>query len=250
MNKRIIYILLILFFLVFFTGCKGNIDSSFVSIDKDNVLVEKALSYFKYSVNDKKELMEKLFDNNEGLIIEEDLNIEEKMFLVLEEYDRLNDGCIYSQIGRLCSFKKSDIENLVFDKSDFINDYMESRKYYNVSGIDLMYNENIFQAKGHILEKEDDRIIYFDVKDVKKSDDELVIEFVLSYLDFNYTYDKSDTEKVLYYKNISDSDYLFERENNIKSSNFGTLDETIFNRFRYTLKIDKEKIYFKSIEKM
>lgn len=250
MNKRIIYILVILFFLIFFTGCTNN-NSNLVSIEKDDILVDKALSYFKYSINDKKELMEKLFDNNEGLIKEENLTNEEKMFLVLEEYDRLNDGCIYSQIGRLCSFKKSDIENLVFDKSNFINDYKKERKYYNVYGIDLMYNDNIFQAQGQISEDEDDRIVYFDVKDVKKSKNELVIEFVLSYLDFIYIPEEVDKEKVLYYKNINDKDYVLEVENKVsENNNFEILDETKFNKFRYTLKIDKDKVYFKSIEKI
>ncbi len=250
MKKRIIYILLLFLIIIIFAGCQNKKNTTFVSIAKDDILVEKALSYFKYSINDKKELMTKLFDDNEDLIEEKDLNNTEKMFLVLEEYDRLSDGCIYSQIGRLCSFKKSDIENLVFEKNDFINDYMESRKYYNINGIDLMYNDNIFQVQGQISQDEDNKIAYFYVTDVKKNDELLVIEFVLSYLDFNYTYDKLNTEKVLYYKNINDSEYIDEKEINLPVDDFGSLDKNIFNKYRYTLKIDNNQVFFKSIERI
>lgn len=248
MKKRIICILIILFLFIFFTACSKK--NEFISIDNNDILVDKALSYFKYSDDDKKELMEKIFDKNDSIIIEDDLSNDEKMYMVLEEYDRLNDGCIFSQVGRLCSFKKKDINNLIFTNSDFISDYMDSRKYYNINGIDLMYNENIFQAQGHITEEAENRIVYFDVVNAKKNNKELVIEFVMSYLKFDYSSENLDIEKVYYFKNINDNDYVYEKDRNIKEDNFDELDDTKFNKYRYTLKIDKDNLYFKSLEKI
>lgn len=250
MKRRIICILIILFLFIFifFTACSKK--DEFISISNNDILVDKALSYFKYSVGDKKELMEKIFDKNDSIIIEDDLNNGEKMYMVLEEYDRLNDGCIFSQVGRLCSFKKKDINNLVFTNTNFINDYVDSRKYYNINGIDLMYNEDIFQAQGHIVEEAENRIVYFDVVNAKKNNKELVIEFVMSYLEFDYSSENLDIEKVYYFKNINDNDYVYEKDRNTKEDNFDKLDNTKFNKYRYTLKIDKDNLYFKSIEKI
>lgn len=249
MRKKVSYILFICCILIIVVGCKKD-NNLFVNLEKDNVLVDKAMSYLKYSVSDKKLLMIKLFDNNNNLIIEDDLTNEEKMFLVLDEYDRLNDSCIYGQIGRLCSFKINDIKNLVFDNTEFIKEYMDERQYYSVAGIDLMYNKKVFQAQGHVRIK-DEKIAYFDIKEAKKNDDELVIEFVLSYLDFYYINDFLDKEIVHYYKNINDNDFVLEKENDITENNaLGLLDETLFNKFRYTLKIKDGNVYFKSIEKI
>lgn len=250
MKKKIICILTILFLFIFFTTYLKKEKEELISISNNDILVEKALSYFKYSVSDKKELMQKIFDRNDSIIKEENLSNDEKMFMLLEEYDRLNDGCIFSQVGRLCSFKKKDIDNLVFTNTNFINDYIVSRKYYNINGIDLMYNKDIFQAQGHIAEENESRIVYFDVIDAKKNNKELIIEFVMSYLEFDYSSENLDIEKVYYFKNIDDKNYVYEKDKKAKEDNFDKLDDKKFNKYRYNLKIDKDNLYFKSVEKI
>lgn len=250
MKRSSIYIFILLILFIFLiTGCQNKSSSNYISISKDDHLVKQALSYFQYSINDKKELMQKVFDNNTDQITVDDLTNEEKMFLVLEEYDRLNDGCIYSQIGRLCSFTKDDIKNLVFNNTDFIDTYMENRKYASILGIDLIYNANIFQAQGSLNASEEKRVVYFNVTEAKKNDTELIIDFTMAYLEF--TYDEENNEIITYYQNIADENCLLTKVNDsLERTDFGNLDETLFNKFRYTLEINEDNVYFISLKKL
>lgn len=232
-SLSILAVTLIFAFGIFLINDMYNRNEKYKSIDKDDVLVKEALSYIDFSSNINKSLLQKLFDNNEDIITQDDLSDDEKMYLVLNKYKKDNSLDYYFQA------RSEDLYDLVFEDDTFLQNYLKDDVYYTIQN-----NVNFHCYKGIIsyseinYRREDSKKIYFDIRNVSKSEEKVIIDFKIAFLTY-YEY----SEFTSFYNDISGYNYMVQVKND---EEYGDLSDE-FNTFRYTLKLKDDKVYFESI---
>ncbi len=230
----------------------SNYTNEFIQLEKDDEMIPEALSYVNFMLHLNEKLVEKIFDKNEDKITKEDFNIDEKMYLALSKFSKDNGGYIYYCVD--CYFKPEELDNLVFEDTSFINNYKENGKHYLIQdSIDLIYERGLYSAIGDPGGELDEPRYVFDILDVKRNKDKLVLEFKLGYL--RYELDESSVDpKCFVYKTIGDQVGVELAEDHLKWNDTHKIYNGIlsdkYNKYRYTLKIVDDKLYFESMERM
>lgn len=234
------------------TNKPSQYTEKFFEVEKDHPMVNEALSYVDFMLHLNEPLVEKLFDKNETKVTEENFSRDEKMYLVLSKCSKDFGGFIYYAVDYY--FKPEELEGLVFEDTSFIKDYQSEGKHYLIQdSIVLTYERNMYNATASPGGELEEPRYVFDLIDVRRNKDLLIIDFKMGYVRHEFRSDDSGPE-LFVYKNIKDTtsiekaDERFEFDDKYKIFK-ASLDEE-YNKFRYTLKIVNDKVYFESIERL
>lgn len=242
-KKSIAILAIVSIILIFVIGINSIInkgqESRYEVIDKDDNIVKESLNYIKFDESINKNLLQKLFDNNESIVTKDDLSNDEKMFLVLNNYK------INNKLNKQFNVRFDSLEGLVFEDNTFLNEYGKDKVHYTIQN-----SINYFCYKG-IVDYEEIPIndigeddIYFYVVNAKKNDNYLIIDFRVAFLS-SYDYLKL----VGFYKELNLYSLVMQKAKDELDLEKEELSDR-FNTFRFTLKLVENKPYFEFLERV
>lgn len=238
-GKNILVLVILILFSVSVGGFilfkYNNEEETFQNVAKDDLLVKNSLEYITFSKSINKNLLQKLYDNNENLVTENDLTNDEKMFLVLNKYKKNH------KLDYFFSARSDDLKNVMFEDSSFLDSYIKDGVYHTIqNSINYSCHKGIVYYEELEGVRLDNSGIYFDILVAKKSNSKLVIDFKVAFLYY------VDYERVAYYSDVLGHNLVFRQDSKQESSNLN--DE--FKSFRLNLKIKGDQTYFESLEKL